>query len=353
MTNTFKSRHLVEPEALEFLEGAARPPLTLTTLPAVREYARTVFSNRPGQKHNAIVARELRVAGLNADPDLRVIVFEPTIRPQGRRPAVLHIHGGGYVAGSIDAEAEWSEWLVNELQCVVIAPDYRLSPETSFPGPVHDCYAALRWLHQHADEWQIDPARVCVFGGSAGGGLATAVALMARDRGEHPVSFQCLLYPMLDDRTGTGTQANPYAGEYIWTPEDNAFAWQCYLAAVEDQARSSPYAAPARAESVENLAPTFIWVGALDLFVDECIEWARRLIRAGVPTELHIQPGVTHGNILLPDVPSSRICRATVLDALRRATAVRSSLHFTPGTAESPASDAADLMRQKWSRPGV
>jgi len=207
----------------------------------------------------------------------------------------------------------------------VVAPNYRLAPETPHPGPIEDCYAALAWLHQNAVSMDVDINRIGVFGGSAGGGLAAALALLARDCGEYPLSFQCLLYPMLDDRTGTTKATNPYAGEFVFTAADNAFCWRALLGHAPGGAEESAYAAPARAASLTGLPPAYIWVGALDLFVDECLEYGRRLLRSGVPTELHVYPGVTHGNILCEAAPSTRYCRAETLRALRNALLARSS----------------------------
>ena len=221
--------------------------------------------------------------------------------------------------GDAEGEAEWCEWLALSLGCVVISPEYRLAPESRYPKPLEDCYAALTWIHNHSQSLGADPQRIAVWGGSAGGGLAAALALLARDRGEISLCFQCLLYPMLDDRTSLAPDPNEFAGEYVWTRANNAFGWESLLDREPGHPDISPHAAPARAIDLAGLPPTFIWVGALDLFVDENIEYARRLIRAGVPTELHVYPGVTHGNILQPDLPSSRQCLATTLNALKRA----------------------------------
>ena len=312
-----KSRHLIEPEALEFIEGLRRPTLSRETLPHVRNYVKATFESvdvhSPG-----VTVRKARASGIRGAPDVSLIVYEPATAA-AKRGALLHIHGGGFVAGSPESEAEWSQWLVTQTGCVVVSPRYRLAPETTHPGPVMDCYAALEWLHNESISLGIDTTRIGVYGGSTGGGLAAAVALMARDLKRVKLCFQCLLYAMLDDRTAVATEGNPYAGEYVWTHDDNAFGWACLLGHQPGAQDVSPYASPARATDLAGLPPTFIWVGALDLFVEENVEYARRLLRAGVPTELHVYPGVTHGNILIADAPSARYCRSDVLRALRRA----------------------------------
>jgi acetyl esterase/lipase len=153
----------------------------------------------------------------------------------------------------------------------------------------------LKWLYTHAGELGVDPTRIAIGGGSAGGGLTAALGLLTRDRGEIPLVFQLLLYPMLDDRTVTTADPHPYTGEFIWTARANQFGWTALLGVPPGGPGISPYAAAARAESLAGLSPTFISVGTLDLFLEENLEYARRLMRAGVPTELHVYPGAYHG----------------------------------------------------------
>jgi triacylglycerol lipase len=310
-----KSRHLIEPQALEFIESLPPASLALERLAEIRASADTLW-RASREKPPGVSVQRLQVPGVEGGPDVPALLYEPV--EASVRGALLHIHGGGYVAGNARGESDWSEWLVAELGCVVIAPDYRLAPENPHPAPLEDCYAALAWLHANAPALHTDRRRIGVYGGSAGGGLAAAIALYARDRGEIGLCFQCLLYPMLDDRTAVQIDPNPFAGEYVWTSADNAFAWRCLLGHEPGRPDVSPYASAARASDLAGLPPTFIWVGALDLFVDESIEYAQRLIRAGVSTELHVYPGVTHGNILNADLPSSKQCRADILRALRR-----------------------------------
>ena len=207
--------------------------------------------------------------------------------------------------------------LAEELGCVIVSVDYRLAPETPHPGPVEDCYAGLAWTFAHAGELGIDPARVGVAGESAGGGLAASLALLARDRGEHRLAFQHLTYPMLDDRTCI-TDVHPHTGAFIWTPHNNRFGWSALLGHDPGGQAVSPYAAAARAEDLSGLPPTFIATGALDLFLDEDIDYARRLIRAGVPTELHVYPGAFHGFDIHPTAAVAVAARADRVAALRR-----------------------------------
>lgn len=207
--------------------------------------------------------------------------------------------------------------LVTHLGCALISIDYRLAPETVFPGAIEDCYAALAWVFRHADTLGIDAARIGVAGESAGGGLAAALALLARDRGEFPLAFQHLIYPMLDDRTCT-RPPHPHAGEFIWHAANNRFGWTALLGHAPGIDGVSPYAAAARATRLDGLPPTFLSVGSLDLFLDENLDYAQRLLRAGVPTELHVLPGGVHGFDLVPGARVSETARRLSHDALRR-----------------------------------
>ena len=182
---------------------------------------------------------------------------------------------------------------------------YRLAPETPFPGPLEDCYAALRWTHEHAEELGIDPARVGVQGISAGGGLAAALTLLARDRGEFPFAFQLLECPMLDDRQTTPSIGA--TGLFVWSAESNEFGWRSYLGDLYGSDDVPPYGAAARAADLEGLPPTCILVGSIDGFRDEDVEYAQRLSQAGVLCELHVIAGLPHAYQLAPDAQAVQL----------------------------------------------
>ena len=211
----------------------------------------------------------------------------------GPLPCVLSIHGGGYVIGSYTMDDTRFDRWAPLLPCVGVSVEYRLAPETPYPGPLEDCYAALRWTHEHAVELGIDRDRLGVFGVSAGGGLAAALALLARDRGELALAFQLLSCPMIDDRRVT--PSSRLDGLSVWTREDNEFGWRSYLADLYGAADVPYTAAPARAIDLSGLPPAFVSVGSVDGFRDEDIDYATRLNQAGVPTELHVYPGAPHG----------------------------------------------------------
>jgi acetyl esterase/lipase len=200
------------------------------------------------------------------------------------------MHGGGYVLGDRSMDDQRLDLWCARFDCVGVSVEYRLAPEHPFPAAHEDCLAGLEWVVGHARELGVDPARVGLAGVSAGGGLAAALALAARDRAIQ-ISFVMLEAPMLDDRQIT--PSSRCDGLVIWSRESNSFGWGAYLAGLESEV--PPEAAPARADDLSGLPPTFICVGGADGFRDECIDYALRLGQAGVPTELHVYPGVPHG----------------------------------------------------------
>ena len=247
-------------------------------------------------------------AGPNAGPDAGW-------RP---RPCVYWIHGGGYIFGSaLTIDPRLNRW-VEALDCIVVAVDYRLAPEHPYPTPLEDCYTGLIWTHRNAERLGIDPARVVVAGASAGAGLAAAVGLLARDRGGPRPMHQVLIYPMLDDRQIT--PSSQLDGTVVWGRSANQLGWRAYLGPQAGTADVPAYAAPARAADLTGLAPAFLSTGAADLFRDETIAYASRLLEAGVPAELHVYPGAPHGfDVMVPTADVSRRFDAELTGALRSA----------------------------------
>ena len=313
---TQRTRHLVDLEILPLLDSLPALSLSDETLATMRanEFKLPVDPEVEAQ----VGVERLSAPGPLGAPDVGLVCYRPKAL-DGALPGVLHIHGGGYVGGTVEMMAWANAAFALELGCAVVSVDYRLAPETRAPGAVEDCYAALAWLKRHPDIAGLDPARIGVMGESAGGGLAAALALLARDRGEHRLAFQHLVYPMLDDRTaGQGEDArHPNVGEFVWTADSNRYGWTSLLGHEPGRDGVSPYAAPARAENLAGLPPTFLYTGALDLFLEENIAYARRLIRAGVPTEFHIYPGAVHGFELTGGELAAR-ARRDAIEALRR-----------------------------------
>lgn len=234
------------------------------------------------------------------DVDVGVYIYRPSTNVQG--PGVLWIHGGGYILGS--AEDDRARRIAETLNCTVASVDYRLAPEHPFPAGPEDCYSALHWLMANASELNIDPTRVAIGGASAGGGMAAGLALMNRDRGGPTLAFQLLLYPMIDNLHAT--PSGQYTNHPIWNQQTSFNAWEMYLNGTPG-AQASPYAAATRADDLANLPPAYICVGSEDLFRDEDIAYAQRLIAAGIACELAVFPGLYHGGDMF--VPKSRISK--------------------------------------------
>lgn len=209
----------------------------------------------------------------------------------GKLPCIYWMHGGGLVLGSnVGDDPRFDRWCPR-LGCVGVSVEYALAPESKYPAPLEDCYAGLRWVHEHADSLGIDATRIGIGGASAGAGLAAGLALLARDRGEFPIAFQALIYPMIDDRQVTPSSQWP---DPVWPPAANRYGWTSYLGELTGDAVPA-YAAAARATDLHGLPASFVSVGALDVFADEDIEYANRLRHAGVSVELHVYPGAPHG----------------------------------------------------------
>ena len=296
--------------------GINEKPLSSATLAAQRE-GMSRFA-RPQRKDVPVERRVVPVG--KPHPDVAVYVINA--RPGMARPAILHTHGGGFVLGSAETSITDLQDLCAELDCVAVTVDYRLAPEATYAASIEDNYAGLKWLHANAGELGVDPARIAVMGESAGGGHAALLALTARDRGEVPVAFQCLVYPMLDDRTGTSRAVPPHVGKLIWTAPSNRYGWHSFLGLEPGGRRVPARAVPARAASLAGLPPAFIGVGAIDLFHDEDVDYARRLNAAGVPAQLIVVPGGFHGFDRIGAFdPKARIAHwfnAAKKDALRR-----------------------------------
>jgi acetyl esterase len=280
---------ILDPELAPLLANAAPLFDGEARLPAQRRAVVEAFQRMAGPAPAPRIIRLARRAG-PGDIELRLFATG------GKRPAaaIYTMHGGGFVMGSaamMDAE-NWR--LAEDNQATVVAVDYRLAPETSFPGPLEDCYAGLVWLFENAASLGVDRNRVVIMGESAGGGLAAATMLMARDRNEVRPAAQLLVYPMLDHRTAGSPHASE-TGPMGWMVPFVRFGWSAMQGTYAIDDERATYFSPALADDLSDLPPTFIAVGALDLFAEESLEYARRLLRAGVPVECHVYPGAVHG----------------------------------------------------------
>ena len=277
---------------------------TFESLPAMRQ----AMADMPAVElpPTTTESHEVVVPGATGhDPTVRV--YSPPTKATGR-PCVYWIHGGGYMFGSgLTVDARLNRW-VEEFDCVAVSIEYRLAPEDPYPAPLDDCYAGLLWTAQHADELGIDPTasrrrreRRC--GPRRGPGDPGARPRRGR------IAFQLLIYPMIDDRN---TSASSHIqGAPVWSREANHLGWRAYLGDLVDKDYVPAYAVPARVESVAGLPPAWIGVGSLDVFRDEDIEYASRLLAAGIATELHVYPGAPHGfEMIVPNSGVAQACRA-------------------------------------------
>lgn len=303
----------LRPLAKGILEFAGKTPqfsrATLAQRRGSAAYAARPWPDTAYEKH--------MVPGGKGQPD--VAVYAVNAKPEGDRPGIVFLHGGGFVAGSAQASLRMVQELAKALDCCVVSVDYRLAPEVTYTGSIEDNYAALKWLHASAASLGVDPARLAVMGESAGGGHAALLAITARDRGEVPLIFQSLVYPMLDDRTGSSRPVPPHVGKLIWTAESNRFGWECFLGTAPGGRTVPVGAVPARVGNLAGLPPAWIGVGSIDLFHDEDVDYAQRLNEAGVPTELIVVPGAFHGFDAMPLATKiGARFNAAKLDALRR-----------------------------------
>jgi acetyl esterase/lipase len=274
IANTGRAPSDFHPELRRIARFAPRQPVGRTTLPVIRALSRL---------------QELRASAdvevLTLPSGVGVRLYRPT-DAKDPGPALLWIHGGGYVIGRAAQDDTLCRRFARTLGATVASVEYRLAPEHPYPTPVEDCYSALTWLARLP---AVDPKRVAIGGASAGGGLAASLAFVARDRGEVPVAAQLPVYPMLDDRSAYRTDVDDN-GHRLWSLSSNRFGWGAYLGDADRNV-----AVPARREDLRGLPPAWIGVGALDLFHDEDLAYAERLNAAGVPCEVEVVPGAFHG----------------------------------------------------------
>lgn len=298
----------IDPELLPPLEDF--PPLELNreNIVMMREF----LANQP-QPPSAVDVLSDKKMVTTPDGEVAVYIYRKSTRPN--QPAVLWIHGGGYLFGS--AEDERARIMADHCDCTVFSVDYRVAPEHPFPAGPNDCYATLAWIMNEAEALGIDKTRVAIGGASAGSGMAAGVALMNRDRDNFPLCMQLLIYPMIDNLHAT--ESGKIENHPVWKQETSFNAWEMYLDGVPGE-DASPYAAAARATDLSGLPPTYLCVGSEDLFRDEDIEYARRLLAHDVPCELAVFPGVYHAaETFVPDAAVSKRLNQSFLTALAHA----------------------------------
>lgn len=263
--------------------------------------------------NDRVTTEERTVPGPDGAPDVAIHIYRPA-GATGTLPAIFYIHGGGMVIGDIDGESLRAQMLCELTGALVVSTDYRKAPENPHPAQVSDCYAALRWMGDHADELGYDPARLVIYGGSAGGNLCIATSMMVRDHGGPALAMMMAPYPMLDDRNETPS-SHEVTEIGIWDRAGNLEAWSWFLGGKP----ADQYAAPARATDLSGLPPAFIDVGECDLFRDEDIAFVQRLAQTGTPVEFHLYPGAYHASeVFAPEAALSQRIWAARIAALQR-----------------------------------
>ncbi|GAA4552530.1 alpha/beta hydrolase [Pseudonocardia xishanensis] len=295
------------------------PALDLTDLPAARTTLAAIRSTLPAPDESGVRVTDIAVPGPAGAPDVPLRIYRPeVVRGTG---GILDVHGGGFVMGDVDGSHAANLALCRAVGVPVVTVEYRLAPETPYPGPLEDCYAGLTWFSEHADEVDVDPTRIAVHGTSAGGGLAAALALLARDRGGPEIAFQFLAIPELDDRLETPSM-RAFVDTPVWNRPNAVVSWECYVGAdIRGTDAVPPYAAPARATDLTGLPPAYVSVMAFDPLRDEGIAYALALQAAGVPVELHLYPGTFHGSTLVPGAAVTKRMAVEKYTVLGRAVA--------------------------------
>jgi acetyl esterase/lipase len=306
---------LLDPSYGFFLDEPASE-WTLDTLPGIRE---RIHSGYP-----TVQAARCEEDWTPADirrPSVRLCIYRPGGHAADGQTlsAILYLHGGGFVLGRPEMADDYLANLAAELNTIVFAPDYRLAPEHPFPAPLEDCYTALDWLVRAGGTLGVDTNRIAIMGHSAGGGLAAALALLVRDRGEFQTAGLVMIYPMLDHRTGTSAAPsdNPTTGQLSWSRQANHFCWQCMQGSYDVQDERAYLLSPAMAPHLQGLPATFVGVGALDLFLEENVAFGLKLSRSGIATQMHVYPGVPHMFDQYPGAVTDQ-CKHDVVCALRK-----------------------------------
>jgi acetyl esterase/lipase len=286
---------------------------------AMRASLSELIAQLPAPDLTGVQFEDRRIPGGPGDPEVPIRIYRPADRSTSA--AVYSVHGGGFIAGGLDTEHALNVGLARELGVVVVAVDYRLAPETPFPGPLEDVYAGLVWTAENADELGVDPRRIAILGTSAGGGLCAALALLARDRKGPHIAFQFLGVPELDDRLATASMT-AFTDTPLWDRPKAVASWDFYLGAGRAGSDDvSAYAAPARATDLVGLPPAYVAVMHFDPLRDEGIAYAQALLAAGVTVELHLFPGTFHGSALIQNAAISQREHAETVAVLRKALA--------------------------------
>ena len=296
----------------EILDMFPKDLLKLDDIPALR----AAIKSEPVDFPENVLVEDVMIPGLNNDPDVKVRLYKP-IDLAKESPCLLWMHPGGMTIGDANMEDLTSAQRAVDHSCLVASVDYRLAPENPYPSAPDDCYAALLWFANNASELGISSSRIAIGGASAGAGLAASTCLRARDESGPEIVFQLLTYPMLDHRNTNPSSYGVMDDFRVWNRKANLISWEAYLGDLTD---IPTYASPSLETELSNLPPAMISVGALDNFADECIDFAQRLMQAGVRTDLRVYAGAFHGSVgLVAHSPISIEWAKAESDALHRA----------------------------------
>ena len=292
-----KSRHLLVNEYKQILDEMIQKMMNSNQEEI--EFHKQFLENLPNvEKDEHII-----IDGVEKDNKLDLYIYRPKNLKNKKTPVIYYMHGGGYLIGNATMYGTSFSYLANKHNATVISIEYRLSTKAPYPADLNDAYSGLKYIYHNADKLNIDKSNIIIMGDSAGGGLTARLGLYNKDHDKIPIKGQVLIYPMLDYRTGGNNDIykNEYAGEYIWTKELNQIGWTSLKKDQIIPEKEMLYYSPAMAsvEELKGLPDTFIIVGGLDLFVNECFDYANKLIQAGIPTEFFCEPGVVHAYDLL------------------------------------------------------
>ena len=299
-----KSRHLLVNEYKQILDELSQK--IMNSNQGAIEFLKQFLENLPNvEKDEHII-----IDGVEKDTKLDLYIYRPKNLKNKKTPVIYYIHGGGYLIGNATMYGTTFSYLANKHNATVISIEYRLSTKAPYPADLNDAYCGLKYIYHNGDKLNIDKSNIIIMGDSAGGGLTARLGLYNKDHDKIPIKGQVLIYPMLDYRTGGNNDIykNEYAGEYIWTKQLNQIGWTSLKKDQEIPEKEMLYYSPAMAsvEELKGLPDTFIIVGSLDLFVNECLDYANKLIQAGISTEFFCEPGVVHAyNILSTKSPQT------------------------------------------------
>jgi acetyl esterase/lipase len=313
-----RSFHLIQPDLNEALESLRSFELVQERLGDLKRQMAAAVPALSELKFDQVSVDKVLLRGRSGN-EIAIYLFRPNIVADGQLPLYFHMHGGGYVLGHPLLNASECARICASLGCIVASVDYRLAPDANALEQVYDCFDALAATLTLRDGPSVDCTRVVLGGESAGAGLAAALAILVRDENLCAPCLQLLAAPMLDDRTGSDAGSNSFLGEFVWTPEANRIGWNARFEGLNAEQRAACYAAPSRLKDPSGLCPAYIDVGAMDLFLPECLDYAGRLAAAGIPVECHVYPGAFHGFEFAALATASQMAMANRDAALRSA----------------------------------